>query len=113
MAADVVIAGGGPTGLMLAAELGLLGVDAVVLERLPGPSGESRAGGIHARTMEVLDQRGLLGPFLERGRRLGGAHFSGLPLHLDGVETRYPFLLALLQRHVEALPAHRHAERSR
>jgi 2-polyprenyl-6-methoxyphenol hydroxylase-like FAD-dependent oxidoreductase len=110
MDADVVIAGGGPTGLMLAAELGLLGVDAVVLERLDGPSGESRAGGLHARTMEVLDQRGLLDPFLAEGRRLDGAHFSGLGLDLSGFETRYPFLLVLLQRHVERLLADRVAD---
>jgi 2-polyprenyl-6-methoxyphenol hydroxylase-like FAD-dependent oxidoreductase len=107
---DVVVVGGGPTGLMLAAELGLLGVDAVVLERLAEPSGESRAGGLHARTMEVLDQRGLLGPFLERGRRIDGAHFSGIALDLTGVRTRHPYLLALLQRHVERLLEARVAE---
>jgi 2-polyprenyl-6-methoxyphenol hydroxylase-like FAD-dependent oxidoreductase len=110
MDADVVIAGGGPTGLMLAAELGLLGVDVVVLERLAGPSGESRAGGMHARTMEVLDQRGMLAPFLAEGRRLDGAHFSALPLDLTGFESRYPFLLVLLQRHIERLLEARVAE---
>jgi 2-polyprenyl-6-methoxyphenol hydroxylase-like FAD-dependent oxidoreductase len=107
---DVVIAGGGPTGLMLACELGLAGVDAVVLERLGGPSGESRAGGMHARTLEVLDQRGMLAPFLAEGRRLDGAHFSGLPLDLTGSPTRYPYLLVLLQRHIERLLAARVAE---
>jgi 2-polyprenyl-6-methoxyphenol hydroxylase-like FAD-dependent oxidoreductase len=107
---DVVIAGGGPTGLMLACELGLAGVGAVVLERLDGPSGESRAGGMHARTMEVLDQRGMLAPFLAEGRRLDGAHFSGLPLDLTGSATRFPYLLVLLQRHIERLLAARVAE---
>src|SRR4051812_7087227 len=107
---DVVIAGGGPTGLMLACELGLAGVDAVVLERLAGPSGESRAGGMHARTMEVLDQRGMLAPFLAEGRRLDGAHFSALPLDLTGSATRFPYLLVLLQRHIERLLQARVAE---
>ena len=66
---QVVIAGAGPTGLMLACELRLAGVDVLVLERLPEPrTVESRAGGLHIRTMETLDQRGLLDRFLERGR---------------------------------------------
>jgi 2-polyprenyl-6-methoxyphenol hydroxylase-like FAD-dependent oxidoreductase len=100
---SVVIAGGGPTGLMLACELRLAGVDVLVLERLSGPSGESRAGGIHARTMEVLDQRGMLEPFLAEGRPLGGGHFAGLPLDLSGLPTRYPYLLVILQRRIERL----------
>ncbi|WP_433299292.1 FAD-dependent monooxygenase [Actinoplanes sp. CA-030573] len=100
---QVVIAGGGPTGLMLACELRLGGADPVVLERLAGPSGESRAGGIHARTMEVLDMRGMLEPFLAEGRRLPGGHFAGIPLDFSGLPTRYPFLLAILQRRIERL----------
>jgi len=100
---SVIIAGGGPTGLMLACELRLAGVDVLVLERLAEPSGESRAGGIHARTMEVLDQRGMLAPFLAEGRVLQGGHFAGLPLDFSGFDTRYPYLLAILQRHVERL----------
>ena len=100
---SVIIAGGGPTGLMLACELRLAGVDVLVLERLAAPSGESRAGGIHARTMEVLDQRGMLAPFLAEGRPLQSGHFAGLWLDFSGFETRYPFLLAILQRRVERL----------
>ena len=100
---SVIIAGGGPTGLMLACELRLAGIDVLVLERLEGPSGESRAGGIHARTMEVLDQRGMLAPFLAEGRPLPAGHFAGLPLDFSAFETRYPFLLAILQRHIERL----------
>src|SRR4051794_34918391 len=103
----VVIAGGGPTGLMLACELRLAGVDVLVLERLAGPSGESRAGGIHARTMEILDMRGIIEPFLAEGRRIPGAHFAGIPLSLSGLEeqyrTKYPFLLNILQRRIERL----------
>jgi 2-polyprenyl-6-methoxyphenol hydroxylase-like FAD-dependent oxidoreductase len=100
---SVIIAGGGPTGLMLACELRLAGVDVLVLERLAEPSGESRAGGIHARTMEVLDQRGMLEPFLAAGRPLQAGHFAGIPLDFGGFETRYPYLLAILQRRIERL----------
>jgi 2-polyprenyl-6-methoxyphenol hydroxylase-like FAD-dependent oxidoreductase len=99
----VVIAGGGPTGLMLACELKLAGVDVLVLERLAGPSGESRAGGMHARTMEILDQRGMLEPFLAEGRSIQAGHFAGLWLDFAGLETRYPYLLAILQRRIERL----------
>ncbi|WP_433372309.1 FAD-dependent monooxygenase [Actinoplanes sp. CA-142083] len=100
---QVVIVGGGPTGLMLACELRLGGVDPLVLERLAGPSGESRAGGIHARTMEILDMRGMLEPFLAEGRRLPRGHFAGIPLDFSGLPTRYPFLLNILQRRIERL----------
>jgi 2-polyprenyl-6-methoxyphenol hydroxylase-like FAD-dependent oxidoreductase len=98
-----VIAGGGPTGLMLACELRLAGVDVLVLERLAEPSGESRAGGIHARTMEILDQRGMLEPFLAEGRTIQAGHFAGLWLDFSGFATRYPYLLAILQRRIERL----------
>ena len=100
---QVVIVGGGPTGLMLACELRLGGVDVLVLERLAEPSGESRAGGIHARTMEILDMRGMLSPFLAEGRRLPRGHFAGIPLDFSGLPTRYPFLLNILQRRIERL----------
>src|SRR5690348_12296731 len=88
---------------MLAGELRLGGVDVLVLERLAGPSGESRAGGIHARTMEVLDMRGMLAPFLAEGRRLPRGHFAGIPLDFSGLPTRYPFLFSILQRRIERL----------
>jgi 3-(3-hydroxy-phenyl)propionate hydroxylase len=110
MMETVVIAGGGPTGLMLACELKLAGVDVLVLERLAGPSGESRAGGMHARTMEILDQRGLLGPFLAEGRAIQAGHFAGLRLDFSGFPTRYPYLLAILQRRIERLLEARAAE---
>jgi 2-polyprenyl-6-methoxyphenol hydroxylase-like FAD-dependent oxidoreductase len=100
---QVVIVGGGPTGLILACELRLGGIDPLVIERLAGPSGESRAGGIHARTMEILDMRGLLEPFLAEGRKLPGGHFAGIRLDFSGLPTRYPFLLTILQRHIERL----------
>src|SRR5215470_3124953 len=84
--ASVVIVGAGPAGLMLAGELRLAGVDVIVIERLPRPTGESRGLGFTARTMEVFDQRGLLRRFGEVETSPHG-HFGGLPIDfslLDG-----------------------------
>jgi len=77
MLMDVVIAGAGPTGLMLAAELRLAGIDVVVVDALPARTGESRAGGIHARTMEIFDQRGLMVRLLPLGLPIQAGHFGG------------------------------------
>ena len=82
----MVVAGGGPTGLMLAAELALGGVDVVVVERresqeLPG----SRAGGLHARTIEVLDQRGVAERFLAEGQVAQVASFAGVTMDMSDV----------------------------
>ncbi|MFE5565009.1 FAD-dependent monooxygenase [Amycolatopsis japonica] len=108
---QVVIAGAGPTGLMLACELRLAGVDVLVLERLPEPrTVESRAGGLHIRTLETLDQRGLLDRFLERGPVKQGVHFSALPLDVSDVTTRHPYVLVVGQCEVERLLAERAAE---
>jgi bifunctional hydroxylase/dehydrase len=82
----VIIAGAGPTGLMLAGELRLGGVDVIVLERLERPSGESRGLGFTARTLETLDQRGLL-PWFGEIETSNVGHFGGIPLDfsvLDG-----------------------------
>lgn len=107
---DVVIAGAGPTGLMLACELRLGGVEVVVLDRLDGRSGESRAGGIHARTLEVLDQRGIVEPFLAAGKHLPNGLFGKQLLDLTRLETRYPLSLMLLQARTEELLEQRAAE---
>jgi 2-polyprenyl-6-methoxyphenol hydroxylase-like FAD-dependent oxidoreductase len=107
---DVVVAGAGPTGLMLACELRLAGIDVVVLDRADRRSGESRAGGMHPRTLEVLDQRGILDRFLAEGRPLQAGHFSGLPLDFSGFATRHPYSLMILQAEVERLLETRAAE---
>ncbi|MET7297336.1 FAD-dependent monooxygenase [Embleya sp. NPDC005575] len=100
---DVVIAGAGPTGLMLACELRLAGVDVVVVERLAERTGESRAGGMHARTLEVLDQRGVLDRFLAVGELQSVGHFSGLWLDFDEFESRHSRPLMILQSAIERL----------
>jgi 2-polyprenyl-6-methoxyphenol hydroxylase-like FAD-dependent oxidoreductase len=100
---DVVIAGAGPTGLMLACELRLAGADVTVVERLAERSGESRAGGIHSRTLEVLDQRGVLDRFLAEGELQPVGHFSGLYLDFDESESRHPYPLMILQSTIERL----------
>ncbi|AHH98838.1 hypothetical protein KALB_5476 [Kutzneria albida DSM 43870] len=100
---DVVLAGGGPTGLMLACELRLANVGVTVVDALPERTGESRAGGIHSRTLEVLDQHGVLDRFLDAGDPTPVGHFSGLWLDFDGLESRHPHPLMLLQSVIERL----------
>ncbi|NEB65575.1 SDR family oxidoreductase [Streptomyces fulvissimus] len=78
---DVVVVGAGPVGLMLAGELRLGGADVIVLDRLGAPTTESRASTLHARTMEILDQRGLLDEIGTPPDEPMG-HFGGLPLDL-------------------------------
>ncbi|GAA2333612.1 FAD-dependent monooxygenase [Dactylosporangium salmoneum] len=107
---QVVVAGGGPTGLMLACELRLAGLDVVVLDAAAGRSGESRAGGLHARSLEILEHRGIAERFLARGRRVPAAHFAGIWLELSGLGTRYTFVLGLVQARVEELLEERAAE---
>jgi 3-(3-hydroxy-phenyl)propionate hydroxylase len=97
----VVIAGGGPTGLMLAGELALAGIDAAIVERrdsqhLTG----SRAGGLHARAIEVLDQRGIADRFLSQGQIHPAVHFH-IPLDISDCPTRHNYVLGLWQNHIE------------
>ncbi|HTM84289.1 MAG TPA: FAD-dependent monooxygenase, partial [Mycobacterium sp.] len=99
---QVVIAGGGPTGLMLAGELALAGVDVVIVERrtthdLVG----SRAGGITARTIEILDQRGIVDRFLIQGRVARVCHYGWIMLDLSDFPTRHNYTLGLPQYHIE------------
>ncbi len=102
----VVIAGGGPTGLMLAGELALAGVDAVIVERREDQEViGSRAGGLHARTIEVLDQRGIAHRFLSEGQIAQVAGFAWVRLDISDAPTRHPYGLALWQRHIERILA--------
>lgn len=102
----VVIAGGGPTGLMLAAELALASVDVAVIERRPSQQlTGSRAGGLHARTIEVLDQRGMADRFLAQGQVAQVARFAGIALDISDFPTRHNYGLALWQNHIEHILA--------
>lgn len=101
----VVIAGGGPTGLMLGAELTLAGVDVAIVERRTSQELDgARAGGLHARTIEVLDQRGIADRFLSQGQRHQVVHFH-LPLDITDLPTRHNYVLALWQNHIERILA--------
>jgi 3-(3-hydroxy-phenyl)propionate hydroxylase len=103
---DLVIAGAGPTGMMLAAELALGGVDVVVVERRPTRDLDgTRAGGLHARTIEVLDQRGIAGRFLSQGQVMQVAGFALIPLDISDFPTRHPYGLALWQEPTERILA--------
>lgn len=103
---DVVISGGGPTGLMLAAELALARVDVAVVERREDQElAGSRAGGLHARTIEVLDQRGIADRFLSQGQIGQVAGFSFIPLEISDFPTRHNYGLALWQNHIERILA--------
>ncbi|MBC8069440.1 MAG: FAD-dependent monooxygenase [Deltaproteobacteria bacterium] len=102
----VVIAGGGPTGLMLAAELALAGVDVAIVERRPDQTlAGARAGGLHARTIEVLDQRGVAERFLAQGTVMQAAGFALIPLDISDVPSRHNYVLALTQNHIERILA--------
>lgn len=98
----VVIAGGGPTGLMLAGELALARVDVVIVERRADQSvAGSRAGGLHARTIEVLDQRGIADRFLAQGKAMQIVGFATGTLDISDFPTRHNYGLALWQERIE------------
>jgi 2-polyprenyl-6-methoxyphenol hydroxylase-like FAD-dependent oxidoreductase len=102
----VVIAGGGPTGLMLAGELALAGVDVAVVERrasqdLPG----RRAGGLSSRTIEIFDQRGIADRFLAEGQVAQVVGFAGVRVDISDFPTRHPYGLGLWQNHIERILA--------
>jgi 2-polyprenyl-6-methoxyphenol hydroxylase-like FAD-dependent oxidoreductase len=102
----VVIAGGGPTGLTLAGELALAGVDVAIVERRASQAlAGSRAGGLHSRTIEVLDQRGIADRFLSEGQVAQVAAFAGTALDISDFPTRHPYGLGLWQNHIERLLA--------
>src|SRR3954451_23593389 len=102
----VVIVGAGPTGLMLAGELALAGVDVAIVERRPGQDlPGARAGGLHARSIEVLDQRGIADRFLSEGQVAQVAGFARTPLDLSDFPTRHNYGLGLWQNHIERILA--------
>jgi 3-(3-hydroxy-phenyl)propionate hydroxylase len=116
----VVIAGGGPTGLMLAGELALAGVEVAIVERRASQDIiGSRAGGLHSRTIEVLDQRGIADRFLSQGQVHKVVHFH-IPLDISDFPTQHNYVLGLWQKHIErilaewvgelAVPIHRERE---
>ena len=102
----VVIAGGGPTGLMLAGELALARVDVAIVERRAGQDlAGSRAGGLHSRTIEVLDQRGIADRFVSQGQKHPALGFNMIPLDISDFPTRHNYLLGLWQKHIERILA--------
>ena len=98
----VVIAGGGPTGLMLAGELALAGVDVAIVERRESYALDGlRASGLHVRTIEVLDQRGIADRFVSQGKLIRSAPFAATALDISDQLTRHNYYLALWQNRIE------------
>jgi 2-polyprenyl-6-methoxyphenol hydroxylase-like FAD-dependent oxidoreductase len=102
---DVLIVGGGPVGLFLAAELRLAGVEVTVLERRAERADITKGVAMHARTLELLAMRGLAETFLDHGVRLPGWHFGFLERRVDftGLDSPYPFVLSFPQDRTEAI----------
>ena len=102
----VVIVGGGPTGMMLAAELALAKVDVAIVERRPdNVLAGSRAGGFHSRTIEVLDQRGVADRFQAEGQPVQAATFGTTVLDMSDFPSRHPYTLAIWQNKIERIMA--------
>jgi 2-polyprenyl-6-methoxyphenol hydroxylase-like FAD-dependent oxidoreductase len=103
---EVAIAGGGPTGMMLAGELALAGIDVAIFEQRPGQAlAGSRAGGLHSRGIELLDQRGIADRFLSEGQTAQAAMFASTVLDMSDFPTRHPYSLGLWQNHIERIMA--------
>src|ERR1700749_1972356 len=98
---EVIIAGGGPAGMMLAAELALAKVDVAIVERRPDHVlADTRAGGIHARTIEVLDQRGVVDRFLGEGQVAQTATLGTTVIDMSDFPSRHPYSLAIFQNQI-------------
>jgi 3-(3-hydroxy-phenyl)propionate hydroxylase len=101
---DVTIVGSGPTGLMLAGELALAGVAVEIIERRATPDlAGTRARGFHSRTIEILDQRGIVDRFLAEGRTAQVLSFGTTPLDVGSLPSRHPYTLGLGQSHIERI----------
>lgn len=102
---DVIVVGAGPAGVMLASELHLQGVRAVVLERQERPTPVVRSLGLHVRSIEIMDQRGLLERFLDQGTTYPvGGFFAGIPTPApQGLDTAHPYVLGIPQTRTEAI----------
>ena len=102
----VVISGAGPTGLVLAAELALAKIDVAIVERRPDQKlAGTRAGGLHARTIEIFDQRGIADRFLSQGKPVQVVGFAGVRLDISDFPTRHPYSLGLRQDQIERILA--------
>src|SRR5690242_19740544 len=103
---DVIIAGGGPTGMMLAAELRLHDVRVLVLEKDETPPPYVRSLGLHARSIEIMDQRGLLERFLEHGRKHPvGGFFAGIDKPAPELDSAHAYVLGIPQTVTDRLLA--------
>ena len=109
---DVIVAGGGPTGVMLAGELRLHGVHVVVLEKEAEPTKVVRSLGLHVRSIEVMDQRGLLDRFLAHGQKYAlGGYFAGIDKPWpDRMDTAHSYILGIPQTVTDRLLAERATE---
>ncbi|MEU9572789.1 FAD-dependent monooxygenase [Streptomyces massasporeus] len=108
---DVIIAGGGTTGMMLAGELRPHGVDVLVLEKEGEPLPHVRALGLHVRSIEVLDQRGLLERFLAEGKMHPVGGFAGITKPSpDRLDTAHGYVLGIPQPFTDRILAGHAAE---
>src|SRR5262245_18400661 len=103
---EVVVAGGGPTGLMLAGELALAKVHVAIVERRPDQALVGmRSGELHSRTIEIFDPRGIADLFLAEGQIAQVAGFARVRFYISDLPTRHLYGLALWQPHIERILA--------
>jgi 2-polyprenyl-6-methoxyphenol hydroxylase-like FAD-dependent oxidoreductase len=98
---QVIVAGAGPTGLVVASELRRAGISVDLIDRAEGRSGASKAAGMHARTMEIFEQRGVLGGFTASGQPVRTGWFGGLKPDMSALSTRFPYILGIMQTATE------------